>query len=99
MSLSIAPKTDGTFRLTVFDGDTPVDTATVTASIYAPTGIEQASEVVLSPVGGGTGAYALAWQSAWTQTAGEFVAVVTAIHGGLQRVRRFRIAVQYDDTE
>jgi hypothetical protein len=103
--LSIAPRTDGELRLTVFEGDTPIDTAAVSASVYAPTGAKQADNVDLSAVGGSTGAYRLAWQSAWSTDGegraitGEFVVEATAIYGGLQRVRRFRIAVQFDDTE
>lgn len=105
MSLSIDPRTDGELRLTVFEGDTPLDTATVTASVYAPTGAKQADTAALTAVGGGTGAYRLPWLREWSTDGtgkaitGEFVVEATAVYGGLQRVRRFRIAVQFDDTE
>lgn len=105
MALSIAPRTDGELRLTVFEGDSPVDSATVTASVWSPSGTQQATNVSCTSVGGSSGAYILAWQHSWTTDdadkaiTGEFLVEVKAAYAGQAGVRRLRVVVQFDDTD
>lgn len=102
MATYIEPMTDAVLRITVQQAGVLRDDATVVANIYNPKGTLVAEAVALSAVGGGSGAYTLSWLNTWTTLAGkalqgEYLAVVTSTRAGVQRVRRFRVPVRFDD--
>lgn len=98
----LEPRTDGELKITVSQAGILRDDATVTATVYSPRATLLATDVPLTGVGGGTGAYTLAWEADWTEVAGkavtgEYLVEVTSARAGVQRVRRFRVPVRFTD--
>jgi hypothetical protein len=98
----IDPKTTATLRVTVTDdAGAAVDTATVTADVYGPSGALVASGQALAFVGAGQ--YDLTIDAAWsTATDGDAIegvyrAVVGATAGGLARTVRIPYRCTYQD--
>ncbi len=98
----IDPLSDATLRVKVSSGTQVQDGATVTASVYGPSGRPIATDVPMTLVGAGTGTYALNWLAAWTGVSGKpvegmYLLVVSGLNSGIRRTRRFRVAVQFTE--
>jgi hypothetical protein len=99
----IEPQTTAELRITVRQGGTLRDDCTAVANVYRPTGGAPVGSNQNMPLqGSGTGTYVLTWLPAWTEQTGqavegEYVAVITVTRAGIQRTRRFRVPVQFDD--
>lgn len=100
MPATIEPQSDGELRLSLTRSGTGQASATVTASVWSPTGEARATDVALTDAGSGT--YVLAWDATWTETdegeadEGEYLVVVTAEHNSDLRTRHFRVVSKFD---
>jgi len=99
----IEPQTDAILDITVKDAGALVTDATVTATgVWSPTGTQVASNVSMGHQG--SGVYRLNIARAWSESAGkavegEFMAEIKAVRGGVERRRRFRYVVKFDDED
>jgi len=99
----IEPQTDAILDITVKDAGALVTDATVTATgVWSPMGTQVASNVSMGHQG--SGVYRLNIARAWSESAGkavegEFMAEIKAVRGGVERRRRFRYVVKFDDED
>lgn len=103
MATRLSPKTDAviTVKLSNDDDGSVVNTATVTAAIFAPNARSIATNQTVSSTGSG-GLYNLLWNKLWTEynskvVLGEYLVVVTGVNAGITRTEHFRIPIAWGD--
>lgn len=100
----IEPQTDAILKITVKDtaGVVVTDAVATATVVYSPAGVSVASNVTMPHQGAGV--YHLSISRAWSDNSGkaiegEFVAEVKVTRGGVERRRRFRYPVKFDDED
>ena len=103
MAAYIEPQTDALLDITVKDAGALVTDAVVTAvGVWSPLGTQVASSVSMAHQG--SGVYRLNIARAWSESSGkavegEFMVEIKAARGGIERRRRFRYVVKFDDED
>lgn len=98
----INPMSDAEWHLKVEDKDGNIlSDATVVADVFSPTGVLVGNDQTMA-WNAGLQRYVLNISKTWSTSSGlpvvgEFLVVVTVTRTGLQRVRRFRYVVKFDD--
>lgn len=100
----IEPQTDAILKITVKDtaGVAVTDAVATATAVYSPAGASVATNVTMPHQGAGV--YHLSISRTWSDNSGkaiegEFVAEIKVTRGGVERRRRFRYPVKFDDED